>query len=199
MLAAFLPCLAQNDLSESDKKAIQARVKDKVDEFQYHLKCIVDTDLSDYQRKSEIGEALKLFIGNGGKYSVTNYNGDVENRSPVQMQISSINKSVTRTRQMAKYLEDQYRNVHSYGKVIIEAADVVRVDNINKISNGHYEAMAYFVQKYIAFKDGKIVYSDITTKKVKVYIDALPIPGGVIWEAKLGDVYITATRPYGDG
>ena len=97
---------------------------------------------------------------------------------------------------MKKYLWNQYTNVHRYGKVKIESADVVRVDNINKVSDGHYEAMAYFCQRYIAYNEGgSVVYSDITTKKIKIYIDALEIPGGVIWEAKLGDVYVTATEP----
>ena len=100
---------------------------------------------------------------------------------------------------MKKYLWNQYNNVHKYGKVVIQSADVVRVDNIHKVSEGHYEAMACFVQKYIAFKDGRVIYSDITSKKVKVYIEALEIPGGVIWDAKLGDVYVTSTRPNGDG
>lgn len=92
-----------------------------------------------------------------------------------------------------------YNNVNKYGKVVLQSADIVRVDNINKVSDGHYEAMAYFVQKYIAYRDGKVVYSDITKKKIKVYIEALEIPGGVIWDAKLGDVYVTATYPLGDG
>lgn len=198
LLAICLPSLAQNDLTASDKEALQARVKDKVDEFVHHLSCIVNTELTDYQRQNEIKAALVLFIGNGERYSVTNENGEVENHAPVRMQLSSVNNDIKRWLSMKKYLWNQYNNVHKYGKVVIQSADIVRVDNINKVSDGHYEAMAYFVQKYIAFRDGKVVYSDITTKKIKVYIDALEVPGGIIWEAKLGDVYVTATKPNGD-
>lgn len=198
LLVAYMPSFAQNDLTPSDKEALQARVKDKVDEFVHHLSCIVNTELTDYQRQNEIKAALILFIGNGERYTVTNEYGEKENHAPVRMQISSVNHDTKRWLSMKKYLNNQYENVHKYGKVKIESADIVRVDNINKISDGHYEAMAYFVQKYIAFRDGKVVYSDITTKKIKVYIDALEVPGGIIWEAKLGDVYVTATKPYGD-
>ena len=189
---------AQSDLTASDKEALQARVKDKVDEFVNHLSNIVNTDLSPYQRQNEIKAALVLFIGNGERYSVTNDRGVVENHAPVRMQLSSVNNDNKRWLPMKKYLQNQYNNVHKYGKVVIQSADIVRVDNINKVSDGHYEAMAYFCQKYIAFRDGKVVYRDITTKKIKVYIDALEIPGGIIWEAKLGDVYVTATKPMGD-
>lgn len=198
MLAIYVPSFAQNDLTDSDKEALQARVKDKVDEFVHHLSCIVNTELTDYQRQNEIKAALVLFIGNGERYTVTNEYGETESHAPVRMQLSSVNNDITRWLSMKKYLQNQYNNVHRYGKVVIQSADIVRVDNVNKVSDGHYEAMAYFCQKYIAFRDGRVVYSDITTKKIKVYIDALEVPGGVIWEAKLGDVYVTATKPNGD-
>ena len=69
---------------------------------------------------------------------------------------------------------------------------------INKTADGKYEAVAYFCQKYVAFRENRIVYSDVTSKKVKVYVDAIEIPGGgVVWDAKLGDVYVTSTNPLG--
>lgn len=197
LMVCAIPSVAQNDLSESDKEALQARVKDKVDEFQYHLSCIVNTELTDYQRLEEIDASLVLFIGKGERYNVTNDRGEVENHSAVRMQLSSVNNDIKRWLTMKKYLRNQYENVHRYGKVVIQAADAVRVDNINKVSDGHYEAMAYFAQKYIAFSDGRVVYSDITTKKIKVYIDALEVLGEIIWDAKLGDVYVTSTNPNG--
>lgn len=193
-----MPSFAQNDLSGSDKEALQARVKDKVDEFQYHLSCIVDKALTKNQRLEEIDASLVLFIGKGERYNITNDKGEVESRAPVQMQLSSINNDSKKSLSMKKYLSNQYNNVHKYGTVKIQAADAVRVDNINKVADGHYEAVAYFAQKYIAFSDGRIVYSDITTKKVKVYIDALEVLGEIIWDAKLGDVYVTATNPLGN-
>lgn len=196
----IVPIYGQNDLSDSDKEALQARVKDKVEEFVNHLSNIAKkNELSNYQRQEEIKAALVLFIGNGEKYSVKNEYGENEKRDPVRMQLSSIKSDITRWLAMKKYLWNMYNNVNKYGKVVLQSADIVRVDNINKVSDGHYEAMAYFVQKYIAYRDGKVVYSDITKKKIKVYIEALEIPGGVIWDAKLGDVYVTATNPLGDG
>jgi len=189
---------AQSDLTPSDKDALQTRVKEKVEEFVNHLSNIVNEELTEYQRQNEIKAALVLFIGNGERYDVTNVYGEKEHHEAVRMQISSINHDIKRWLTMKKYLWNQYKNIHRYGKVKIESADVVRVDNINKTSDGHYEAMAYFCQRYIAYNEnGRVVYSDITTKKIKVYIDALEIPGGVIWEAKLGDVYVTATEPNG--
>lgn len=198
LLFVSFPLFAQHDLSESDKEAIQARVKDKVEEFVYYLSSIVNTDLTNGQRQAAIKSALVLFIGQGERYRVTNEYGETENRAAVRMQLSSVSHDFKRWLPMKTYLQNQYNNIHRYGKVVIESVDFVRVDNIYKVSDGHYEANAYFVQKYTAFRDRKQVYGDITGKKVKVYIDALEIPGGVIWDIKLGDIYVTSTKPNDD-
>jgi hypothetical protein len=191
--------MAQHELSDSDKAALQERVKQKVDEFVHYLGNIVNKDLSDAQRQNSVKSAIELFVGKGERWSIVNDYGEKEYRNPVRMQISSVNRNYSSWLSMKKYLQNQYNNIHKYGKVVIESADVVRVDNINRVGDGQYEAMAYYCQKYIAFRDGRVVYGDITTKKIKVYISALEVLGSVIWEAKLGDVYVTATKPLGDG
>ena len=194
------PAFAQHELSASDKEALQERVMDKVMEFQNHLQNIVKKDeLTTLQRENEIKASLVLFIGNGERYKVINSDGVEENRSAVRMQLSSLNRSVNRWITMKSYLRNLFNNVHRYVKVVIQEADAIRVDNINHVSGDNYEAMAYFAQKFIGFRDGKVVYGDITTKKIKVYIKALEVPGGVIWDAKLGDVYVTSTNPLGNG
>lgn len=189
---------AQNKLTESEKQAIQVRVKQKVDEFQAYLTNIANIKLTTTQRQNSIKSALALFIGKGERYSYVDENGDRVNGGPVKMQLSSLRTSVKNTLTMSKYLQNTYNNVHRYGRVVITAADMVRIDELHQTGDGTYETMAYIVQKYIAFRDNRVVYSDITTKKIKVYVKALPIPGGVIWDAKLGDVYVDSTNPTGD-
>ena len=197
LLSISLNTFAQHELSEEDKVELQNRVKLKVEEFQGYLSDIVNTKLSDNQRKNQITAALALFIGKGQDYTVVNEYGERENRKAVRMQLSSLNGS-TRWLAMTKYLNNQSSNVHKYRKVVIQSADAVRVDNIHKTADGKYEAVAYFCQKYVAFRASRIVYSDVTSKKVKVYVDAIEIPGGgVVWDAKLGDVYVTSTNPLG--
>lgn len=190
----FTHSYAQNDLTDEDKKELQDRVKIKVDEFQQYLSDIVNTNLSDEQRKNSISSALALFIGKGEAYQITENDVKV-NKQPVRMQISSVHNDRTRWLQMKQYLKNQYENVHKYGKVSITSANVVRVDNIYKVGDGKYQAVAYFCQRYVATRDGRVVYGpDVTSKKVIVYISAIEIPGGYVWDAKLGDVYVTATR-----
>lgn len=185
----------QNDLTEQDKIELQHRVKLKVEEFQQYLSDIVNTKLTNTQRKESIQAALDLFIGKGKSYTVTNEYGETEYRNPVRIQVSSINNDRIRWLPMTKYLSNQYDNVNRYGKVEIQSADAVRVDNIKKTGEGQYQAVAYFCQKYVGYRDGRRVYGpDITGKKVIVYISAIETPVGTVWDAKLGDVYVTSTK-----
>lgn len=187
---------AQNDLTEEDKKELQERVRIKVEEFQQYLSDIVNTKLSDTQRQSSIKSALALFIGKGEAYSVKNEYGEVEKRNPVRMQLSNVYNQRKRWLRMTRYLNNQYNNIHKYGTVEMQSADIVRVDNIYKVGDGSYQAVAYFCQRYAAkTKDGMFIYGpEVTSKKVIVYIKAIETPVGTVWDAKLGDVYVTATR-----
>lgn len=187
---------AQNDLTEEDKKELQERVRIKVEEFQQYLSDIVNTKLSDTQRQSSIKSALALFIGKGEAYFVKNEYGEVEKRNPVRMQLSNVYNQRKRWLRMTRYLNNQYNNIHKYGTVEMQSADIVRVDNIYKVGDGSYQAVAYFCQRYAAkTKDGMFIYGpEVTSKKVIVYIKAIETPVGTVWDAKLGDVYVTATR-----
>lgn len=180
-------------LSEEDKKEMQDRVRYKVEEFQNYLSSIVNTNLSNAQRKASISSALDLFIGSGEEY-VINEDGYERLHKGVRMQVSSVTRGSKYWEPMKSYLNRQYANVRRYSKVVIDYADAVRVDNITQTPDGRYEAAAYFCQRYIGYSDGRIKYGDITTKKVKVYIDPLNTPKGIIWDIKLGDVYVTETE-----
>lgn len=90
------------------------------------------------------------------------------------------------------------KNDASYSQIVIESAGAVVVDDIYQVGD-HYECMAYFCQKYISYREGKISYSDITEKKVRVRIEKIEIPRAdgttkTIWNALLGDIYVVSTR-----
>lgn len=196
IVVVFALPLAAQDLTPSDIKAIQQRAKAKVEEFQGYLSSIANTSLSTKQRTTAKEQAILLFMGEGEPYYITNDNGERERHREVRMQTSSVNNKVLNVKKMKTYLDDTYKNILKYPKVVIKSADVVRVDNVYKIGEGRYECMAYFCQEYISYgPDGSVRYGDITRKKVKVYITATPIPSvGMVYEVKLGDIYVTATE-----
>lgn len=184
------------ELNESDKIELQKRVKFKIEEFQGYLSSIVNPQLSNQRRTTAKESAMSLFMGECEPYILLDENGNKEPHREVRMQVSSVSRGNIGNRSMKKYLQNTYDNIHNYHKVIILAADAVRVDNIYKVGEGQYECMAYFCQKYIAYgKDGEIRYGDVSKKKVKVHITATEIPTvGIYFDAKLGDVYVESTE-----
>lgn len=206
LVIAFFACdmsvLAQA-LTEAQKRSLERRVEDKVNEFQFYMAQLGDKESTSFTVKNNAyGLALKLFIGEGEDYSIVRQNSrgkEYEEFKPaVRMETSSKYRS-TKSRTKIKTYLNNLRNNDTYTQIEITAADAVRVDNIYR-EGDHYVCMAYFCQKYIGYRDNRPIYSDITTKKVKVYIQAIvvPKPDGTdqtIWNALLGDIYVLDTRP----
>lgn len=202
LLFVLLACGANafpQELTTSQKEALQRRVKDKVDEFQFYMGQLADKKSTSSEVKNNAYRlALKLFIGEGENYSI--YDPELERdvqKSAVRMEVSSKYRS-TKSRTLMKRYLNNLRNNKTYTQIEITDADIVRVDNIYPVGD-HYECMAYFCQKYIGYRDGRIAYSDITTKKVRVYIQAIQIPKAdgsteTVWNALLGDIYVIETR-----
>ena len=198
MLCCFANLNAQQ-LTYSEKEALQRRVKDKVDEFQFYIGQLADKKSTSMEVKNNAYNlALKLFIGECEDYSIYDQElGRDVFKSAVRMETSSRYRSSKSRTLMKRYLNN-LRNNQTYTQIEITDADIVRVDNIYRVGD-HYECMAYFCQKYIGYRDGRIAYSDITTKKVRVYINAIQIPKAdgsteTIWNALLGDIYVIETK-----
>lgn len=181
-------------LTAEEKRALETRVKNKVDEYQFYLNQLGDKrSTSETVKNNAVRLALKLFIGEGENYTM-----DGNTHGAVRMEISSKYRS-TKSRIMQKRYLNNLRNNRSYDQIEITDADVVRVDGIQR-EGDHYVCMAYFCQKFIGFRDHRAVYSDITTKKVKVYVQAIEVPRAdgstqIIWNALLGDIYVVSTKP----
>lgn len=192
---------AQKELTDNQKKIFQQRIKQKVDEFQSSLSSVVDKKLSHQNRSESVTNLFKLFMGKGEAYSY--YDEDLDRRvnsTGVKIQTSSTNRAYSSSQKLKSYIYKLYdpatgKSKMNYEKIVIESADAVRVDNIQKSANGNYECVAYFTQKFIGYRDGKITYSDKTSKKIRCYIIYKQLPSGKeIFEAFLGDIYVLSTK-----
>lgn len=191
---------AQDRLSEEQKIEFQNRVKQKVEEFQNALSDIVNNELNHPFRKEQVKNLLQLFIGEGDPYDY--YDIELDKRvhsTGVKMQTSSVNKVTEQSQRLKRYIYRLYnpetgKSSLSYSKIVIESASAVRVDNIVQVGD-HYECVAYFSQKFIGYRDGKVSYGDLTGKKIRCYINHIDLPTGKkIFEAKLGDIYVLYTK-----
>lgn len=188
------------ELTEEQKELFQNRVKQKVEEFQSSLSNIVNEKLDHSVRKEEVKNLLLLFMGGGEPYEY--YDEELDRRitsSGVKMETSSTRTNRITTQKIKNYIYKLYdpetgTSKLSYSEIIIKSAAAVRVDNVERVGD-HYECIAYFCQKFIGTRDGKIVYIDTTCKKIKCYITMTDLPTGKkIFEAKLGDIMVTSTE-----
>ena len=199
LIICYCSNLSAQQLTDSQKESLQRRVKDKVDEFQFWIGQLADKKSTSMEVKNNAYNlSLKLFIGECEDYSI--YDPELGRnvfKSAVRMETSSKYRSSKSRTLMKRYLNN-LRNNQTYTQIEITDADIVRVDNIYRVGD-HYECMAYFCQKYVGYREGRVVYSDITTKKVRVFINAIQIPRAdgsteTIWNALLGDIYVIETK-----
>ena len=83
---------------------------------------------------------------------------------------------------------------YRYKRIVMEAADAVRVDNFSKQSEGRYVATAHILQHFAGYSaEGWKVYEDYTSKTIEIIINRVEItlPDGsltVFWEILLGNI-----------
>ena len=197
LLVGAIQITYAQSLSNEEKQELQLRAKQKIEDFQGHLATIASRNMSATNKNAARKAALDLFIGKGESYMFEDSYGNRLKHDAVKMQVSSKTTGRINTRLMKNYLTS-LANLSQYTKVVIEDADVVRVDNIRETGDGKYEAVAYFSQKFCGYRDGRLVYTDVTEKKVKIYVEkqTVPMPDGnqqVIWQVLLGDIYVLDT------
>ena len=182
-------------LSNAEKEEFAYRIKQKVDDFQTHLGIISSGKNSQKTRKTAVNECLKLFIGKGDDYYTHDEDGRELPNKAVTMQTTSKRRKTPRTQPMKQYLTTLSNNMNGvYDEVRITSSDAVRVDNIYETGDGKYECVAYFFQKFEGYRDGSLIYIDLTTKKVRVYLEQIEGPVGKTWSIALGDISAVETR-----
>lgn len=181
-------------LTDEEKQEFSTRIKQKIEDFQTHLGIISSRESSQNTVNTAVKECLKLFIGKGEKYTTTDAYGNKIENDPVTIQVTSKRGSI-RTNTVKGYLTTLAKNLNKmYTKVNITSSDAVRVDNIHETGDGRYECVAYFFQKFEGYRDGRLIYTDVTTKKVRVYLDQIEGPIGKTWSIALGDISAVETR-----
>lgn len=185
-------------LSEEDKQEFSMRIKQKIEDFQTYLGIISSRQSSKATANTAVNECLKLFIGQGEEY-YTYGDGDAYGNKylndPVTIQITSKRNKRPRPNTVKRYLTTLANNLNKmYTKVNITSSDAVRVDNIHETGDGKYECVAYFFQKFEGYRDGELIYTDITTKKVRVYLEQIEGPIGKTWSIALGDISAVETH-----
>ena len=161
----FLICGISAFASDEPSELMKQRVQQKVAQLNDNISFMADkskgTNTRNYYRK----QALNLFIEKGEPYpenGITN--------TGVKMETTSLYRS----KPSRKLMKDYFTGIinYQYSKVNIESTKVyeIEVSELQKIGENKYVCTACFEQVFSGYRDGKMVYSDRTRKKVKVYV-----------------------------
>lgn len=189
-----------NDLTEEEKEQIQNAIKDRLTDFQDNLEQMADKKNSQYVRTSAHKSNRLLFLGKCEPYTVINLSTDeVEKKEPVQMETSSISNDVERKRKqsMKRYFINIMNN-RAYANIRVTQSKAVRVDNIRKVGDGKYVAVAHIHQYFTGYGgDRQILYSDETEKAVGISIEVSDVETSMGVDRKidirLGDMKVVLT------
>lgn len=166
---------------------LQTLAKERIEEFNMYLNIIANKS-GESETKKDIAttKALNLFIGKGDSYEYIDDCGNKRTHEPVKMQIyNQIRKSPPK--QIKQYLKNL--RYSAYKKVVIDMVDIIVLDNVFQRGDGSYEAIAHYRQRFCGYRDGRVIYQDVTDKKIKVFFDTIENAGQSVYIVLLGDIY----------
>jgi len=183
------------NLSGEDFDQVTTEIRKIVRIFQGYVKDLAGNSFTREQKAGKYREALKLCIGRGEPYEIivpTPYGEETQLHEAVKMGIFPSKSSKKRVYMpMKNYLYKLITN-NKYKKVEIECSNAIRIDNLRKVGDGRYIALAHYLQKYSGYNN-ELAYWDYTSKTVTVYINRIEVdlPDGGVghhWQIMLGDV-----------
>jgi len=168
---------AASDIPPFDKEEFKQKAKDKVQRLTDYIK-ILCAKKDDEEMNLALSQAILLFVNEDATVEVSSTNHD-----PVRKKIRA-------------YLTDL--KLLPYDKVEITWTNVQYVSDIKKRSDGNYSGMVQFEQQFKGYRDGKLIYSDETSKKTLVILKTYEknVNGNTqsLWDVLLGDIGVESTR-----
>ncbi|MEP6749362.1 MAG: hypothetical protein ABJB86_16625 [Bacteroidota bacterium] len=160
--------------AEFEKKALQ-----KTNQLNIYLKIICDKS----SRYEEINKAIDQSVG-----LFVNENAMIET--------SSVNRSDVKRYKVRNYLS--HIKLVKYDKIEIEWTSVQYVSDVKQGPDGNYYGVVSFEQVFRGYRDGKLIYQDVTRKNATVVLKMYEkyIEGNVknVWDVLLSDIGVISTK-----
>ena len=134
-----------------DEEAFKRKATERTEELTYYIQLISDKQTSPFEANKGIEQAIKLFVSDTSIVEVSSKNTENLKRFSIR-----------------DYL--QHIKLLKYDKVEVTWVEVNYVGDIRKGTDGNYYGYVTFVQIFRGFKDGKVMYEDMTEKRVEVML-----------------------------
>lgn len=179
---------------EGHEDLIRLRAAEKVGQMNDYIKNMADKSQTMNYRNRRKTKALNLYVGKGYEYVE-----DGVRKEGVQMQVTSKNKAKIGQPLIRRYFDNLVGQKldRIYTNVKIEATEVadIKVSSLRKVDDNLWECTCVYDQAFEGWRDGRPIYRDITTKRIKCYVIAEQTEDDG-WEfiILLGDVYAIKTK-----
>ena len=197
-IVCFATTVSAQQLTSRQKDALGRRAAEKVGQMNDSISQMAKkkargvTKAKDLDNKSFLkNAALDLFIGRGYDYQ--------ENGVPkkgVYMQTTSLRHP----KPNSTLIRDYFQRVIDlrYNDVDIQSTDIaaIKVSDLNRIDDNTWVCTCEYDQAFVGYRDGRPVYKDITTKRIKCYIKTEQTAKGIDFIVLLGDVDAIETKPH---
>ncbi len=176
---------------EGQEEMIKRRAAEKVGQMHDYISFMANKKKPEESRLYYKTKALNLFIGKGFSYEE---NGVT--KEGVMMQVTSKNRKSVSTPFIRTYFQNLVTGLRSYTDVKIEATEIadIKVSELRQIDTNLWVCTCQYDQAFEGVRDGRLIYRDITTKRIKCYVVAEDTEDGWEFIILLGDVYAIETR-----
>ena len=173
----------------SQEEMIQKRAAEKVAQMNDYISFMADKKKTVDNRRYYKTKALNLFVGKGYSYEENGVEKD-----GVMMEITSVNRKSVTHKLMRQYFENLINL--NYTNVKIESTEIakIKVSNLQQIDEDLYVCTCQYDQAFVGYRDGRPIYKDITTKRIKCYVKVEDTEDGQEFIIMLGDVTALNTK-----
>lgn len=179
-----------NAQTVDQEEMIKRRAAEKVAQMNDYISFMASKKKSTENRKYYKTKALNLFMGKG--YS---YEEEGVEKEGVTMETTSTNRKSVNLSLMRDYYDRVIRLRYSDVKITSTEIADIKVSNLQQIDENLYVCTCQYNQAFVGYRDGKPVYKDITTKRIKCYVYAEDTEDGFEYVILLGDVTALETKP----
>ncbi|GGB03673.1 hypothetical protein GCM10011511_28700 [Puia dinghuensis] len=166
-------------LGEVSRKEFEDKAEKKTAQFTDYLKILCDKSASYEQLDKAVAQAITLFV----------------NEDAV-VETSSNNRNTILRLRIRDYLK-KVKQIQ-YDKIEIKWTHVQYVGDLKPAPDGNLYGTVSFEQEFRGYRDGKLVYSDVTLKHanvvLKTYKKTYEGSTRKIWDVLLSDIGVEATK-----
>ncbi len=161
------------------RKEFEEKATQKTVQFTQYLKILCDKTADYEEINKAIGQAITLFVNEGAMIETSSNNRNTISRLKVRDYLLKVKRI-------------------QYDKIEIEWTHVQYVSDLKPGPDGNFYGVVSFEQEFRGYRDGKLVYSDITRKNatvvLKTYQKSYEGTTKSIWDVLLSDIGVMSTK-----